>query len=807
MASDSQKVWAAHAADLHPISPVPVHPSSPIIVPALQDQADTLYEMASAGVVPKANEQSHQPQNAVHSDNNAATHTITPGISDSNLKEAVNGIAKKEGAAAVSIYNIQNSETRQSSPAEPERDVYIPNKLTYEFVLAPALSDKAHTAAFSNKTDLPASQASSHPELRDRPVVPNPLPNLRENSQPVFDTSVTAINAEGYQYLRQKLTADDTANTISNAHHSAIDVRPCNNSITTHIVDADAEATHSPDTASDIALPHNIALPPKPPIPGPNYNLLHPTAIQPMLSMPGSLQHSGMPFPLTNGTAHGDYSSMAKEMGSHCLVDVVAPTGDLLPNQNGVPESHSEMTNGTPPVNHQPSIPHSPQSWETFERDERNYISDARWDKFPDQSRLFLGNLPCERISKRDIFNKFRDYGRLAQISLKQSYGFVQYHTAAEGRCAKEALQGMVVGEKNINLEFSKEQRRDGEGGRAQRAKREGGRQNPANRVRRGGHRQNGQASPRRTNSRPQSAYEGNTRSRGFRESGYSSDRRRSRSPSYSSRDAYRHRSPSRHSRYTLPAVATLPRRYGPDVPEVQFLLLQTVNHDFVTWVQNLFIAQGLKVAIMFLEPHLTREVVIQNLVIEGVHAVVELDLNMQASGKIPVQIFNRSTGNQTVHYNGYEDLHPATAAELVAKAKSQTQMPPHSYQYSQPAAQSYAPPTPGHSMLPSYPPYQHVNQAPSVAVPDPRPNPLNPATGYPISGPANGQNGYSHAPLPDVHSVLRTLGSHPQEVNGHLPKQPNLAHGLAHPNKSQGTMITQQHVEDILAHFARHRK
>lgn len=57
----------------------------------------------------------------------------------------------------------------------------------------------------------------------------------------------------------------------------------------------------------------------------------------------------------------------------------------------------------------------------------------------------YEGNLSSDRVSKKEVFDIFSAYGRLAQISLKQAYGFVQYHTLAEGEAAMEHLQGMEV--------------------------------------------------------------------------------------------------------------------------------------------------------------------------------------------------------------------------------------------------------------------------------------------------------------------------------------------------------------------------
>lgn len=44
----------------------------------------------------------------------------------------------------------------------------------------------------------------------------------------------------------------------------------------------------------------------------------------------------------------------------------------------------------------------------------------------------------------------FSKYGRVAQISLKQAYGFVQYHTLPEGQAAMENLQGTEVSGRKI---------------------------------------------------------------------------------------------------------------------------------------------------------------------------------------------------------------------------------------------------------------------------------------------------------------------------------------------------------------------
>lgn len=107
--------------------------------------------------------------------------------------------------------------------------------------------------------------------------------------------------------------------------------------------------------------------------------------------------------------------------------------------------------------------PDTQKLYDEFLHDERVNVTEGQWDKFPVNSRLFigkyvkfvygniesltlpLGNLPTEKVTKRDIFHVFHKHGKLAQISLKQAYGFVQFLDAGACYQALQAEQGMTV--------------------------------------------------------------------------------------------------------------------------------------------------------------------------------------------------------------------------------------------------------------------------------------------------------------------------------------------------------------------------
>ncbi|KAK2779863.1 hypothetical protein FQN52_002343 [Onygenales sp. PD_12] len=92
-----------------------------------------------------------------------------------------------------------------------------------------------------------------------------------------------------------------------------------------------------------------------------------------------------------------------------------------------------------------PWAPEIQKKYDDFLRDERIYVTEGLWDRFQPGSRLFVGNLPTERVTKRDLFHLFHHYGTIGQISIKQAYGFVQFLEPESCRRALDAEQGGVI--------------------------------------------------------------------------------------------------------------------------------------------------------------------------------------------------------------------------------------------------------------------------------------------------------------------------------------------------------------------------
>jgi nuclear polyadenylated RNA-binding protein 3 len=189
----------------------------------------------------------------------------------------------------------------------------------------------------------------------------------------------------------------------------------------------------------------------------------------------------------------------------------------------------------------------------------------------------------------------------------------------------------------------------------------------------------------------------------------YGRDRRHSRSRSpYGHRDNGRYRERSLSPRMREANEDTdlqIPRRDARDVPDVQIILMEQLDRAFVSWVEGEMRARGVKTEAMFLSPRLPLQAVIRRQILEGVHAVSQLDMRSQSSSKIPLQVFDRQAGANNVRFDEYRDLDPKIAAELVLRSKQtapQITAQPYVQPQFAPPNQSYQPPVPAQAPAPA---------------------------------------------------------------------------------------------------------
>ncbi|KAH9434286.1 hypothetical protein MCOR02_006302 [Pyricularia oryzae] len=330
------------------------------------------------------------------------------------------------------------------------------------------------------------------------------------------------------------------------------------------------------------------------------------------------------------------------------------------------------------------------QTYEGFVNDERRYTAEAKWEKFPEGSRIFVGNLSQDRATKKEVFNIFHPYGRLAQISLKSAYGFVQYHAASEAAEAIKHLQGVDVRGRKLNLEVSKTQKRNGK------ERERSPDRNDKNKKRKSDSFDGGRELGRNTDGyRPSYDQPRRGDRHGEDSRGRYGDRGRSRSRSprpYSRNEDHRQRSPLRGS-YSDQRGHDSSRDPQPHAiaPDSQILLLEDVNRDFVQYVKKAFTDVGLTTDVMFVDVR-AMDNVQQRLIMQGAHASVQLDMRAQTIGKVTMRVFKRTPGVSHVSYDEYRDLDVNIAASLVLQTKnmSRSQQAPPPPVYPPHAASGY---------------------------------------------------------------------------------------------------------------------
>jgi RNA recognition motif. (a.k.a. RRM, RBD, or RNP domain) len=557
------------------------------------------------------------------------------------------------------------------------------------------------------------------------------------------------------------------------------------------------EENANASSAVEKPLPAAVGLPPKPPLPEKPADFAD-------YNMPDSFSSSYYPKPAASATA--SYNSDVPQIVAKSATNGLPPPPSLRSQQADgstkqlLTESQAQQAPGFVPHLSETERPWGPEiqtKYDKFLEDERMFVTEGVWDKFPVGSRLFVGNLPTEKVTKRDLFHIFHKYGQLAQISIKQAYGFVQFLLAADCQAALQVEQGVELRDRLLHLEISKPQKNS-------RNTNAGGNRNALRRRSR---------SPERAISRmsaDRGSYGGRPPYSDYRDEHQRrrDDYRPVRSPSprgFRSRDEYRNRDDRYDGQARSPqfgsngfpgsgpqppldedAMLPLPRRALRDVPDVQLLVLEDVGYQIVNFVEQGFRSKGLTAQTTWLSPRLTLAAVVKRQIIEGVQAIVKLTRTTQYSPKIPLQVFDRTPGTTNVNFNEYVNLDVHIAADIVIQARQKERMTgqrpaPSPY----PPQHGFPPPqAPLHFHQPPPMPQQY-SQIPQPQFPHPQTQ-IQPA--HHPQPPQYGTSQQSPQTPNSAGSNVRGGGSNLQELLANLNRQPSGSQGQPQSTPTQAT-------------------
>ncbi|CEL07897.1 Putative RNA-binding protein [Aspergillus calidoustus] len=638
---------------LTPESPRPVHVAEPANIPVLQNQMDPVF-------------------------NDTSTYQKAESVYENAYHVPQNGHYTTGGEVRGNPGPVQDGQEQRPLHLHQQDPSFLP---AHPLPGAPPSSSHApRDASFANEVDHPITNLQTQAALHGR----LDAEHKHEDS--------SAGNGVDFQNLLDNLPSSTAASALP---------------VPGNTISAGDPPT-SPQAAAGEASQFSLGLPPRPPPQAkpsihPNYN--------PSDDIRSYHQLPTQTSPSSSNPYASQQSNYQSTLGPTALSPAVAPGTSLVAVET---QDASPATQKNGPVDRQPARSDEDTPWgpdvqkkyDEFLRDERVYVTEGLWDRFPYGSRLFVGNLPTERVTKRDLFHIFHSYGKLAQISIKQAYGFIQFLEASSCKRALEGEQGAVVRGRKVHLEISKPQRNTrpapppSEAPRAPPPRRSrspdysrGGAPNNRS-ARASGERFDRSHEPgrlpfsdfrdepthrRRDDYRP-SPRSPSPRSYRPREGYRSRDRtperfdrrgvRRSRSP-YGRERRYRSPSPRGRSSYDDDADLPVPRRVGRDVPDVQILVLEELDRNFVYHVESSFRNRGLRVDVLALGPRIPLDAAVKRQVSEGVLAVVRLSRPSQFSRKLPLQVFDRSAGKDNVRSSEYPDLEPSIAAEIVFQAQA----------------------------------------------------------------------------------------------------------------------------------------
>lgn len=463
---------------LTPVSPKPLHYPVPSNIPVLENQIDPVFNLTTSHMAEAAPQ---QPQSQLDSSftaeypSNGASQT-SPNYDMSN-QTAGQDVSSSAGEGSGEA-QVQQAGANSQMSYDPAR---------YQATEASSEHDRLQA---SQNPPPPLSASSAHeptPTSSDVDTQRQPLSlfSIITQSQPNGVTASGADNTGGIDYQQLLQTLSPSTANPSQTEGAALPSTAF-----------DTSNTQPPppgvDSSSATAVSGPPAgLPPRPPPQEqpsihPNYThakdirdyhphsqhpALNPTSQQSNAYRSTSQSYPAAPYqavPGANGLPPPPLASFQQQSAPY-------PSQSQSPNSQArareVLESQREIKQAAGEILDDDDAPWTPErqrQYDNFLDEERRYVTEGNWEQFPHGSRLFVGkkiekfnkpvqtadgatgNLSSEKVTKRDIFHVFSNYGSLAQISIKQAYGFVQFLSTDDCTRALQAQQGRIIRGKKI---------------------------------------------------------------------------------------------------------------------------------------------------------------------------------------------------------------------------------------------------------------------------------------------------------------------------------------------------------------------
>jgi nuclear polyadenylated RNA-binding protein 3 len=403
-----------HTETLSPLSPFPLHPPESSKIPVLQNQIDPIFNMTSTHT-----EEPHESTTSSEDTGVDLLAAVSAGIEDEGSPSDSSSFSDAYKDQADAVEEIKPAEVVTRIDDDADSDDYA---MTFD----------------SDGEDGSGSQVISQANVEQDP---NPLPASVPSSNPVslltseslaIDTNIAQTTSlPNYPSTDEHPSETPTQTQIETAQPThtyediasgEVDIQALLDNITANAEKNEATSALSTPTSANpssaslpqglSSLPAHSSLPPRPQVPLPTYPFLDEASKNrtgpPNYSKPSNTYRPppGLNIPLipsgaapgtstdTRGVLFAPPVASFRQNAPYSAGTPISPAAPFT-NAPGIP-NHDRQTQS---MDFSEDYPDSDTRWssdvqkkyDNFLTEERNYVTDGQWDKFPNGSRLFIG--------------------------------------------------------------------------------------------------------------------------------------------------------------------------------------------------------------------------------------------------------------------------------------------------------------------------------------------------------------------------------------------------------------------------------
>ena len=389
-----------HTKTLSPLSPLPVHPPEPSDIPVLRNQIDPFLNMTStfdsARSLAGPADSSQEPKYSID-DSPSADSSFSDAYKPSDGKEGNEDEQVNQGTEFSDDYAMTfDSDGEEHSDSQDVSQANIEQETKSSPVFVPA-------------SHLPSSVSNDAPVTEVFRKVQDNKPATANS--PIHTTTAPAPETPSESSLAQTHTetAHTQAHTYENITSGGIDIQQLLDNITANAEKneaASALSTPSSATATSFpkssGLPTHASLPPRPQLP-PNrfHDDIHKYHAG-VPQTPHTYRPPGMNIPLVASGAPGTSTDPRSGLPPPPTASFRSPHHSGSPTSPGSYPNLNRLTTqertskslDSPAEADEADVRWGPETqakYDEFLVEERMYVTEGLWDRFPPNSRLFIG--------------------------------------------------------------------------------------------------------------------------------------------------------------------------------------------------------------------------------------------------------------------------------------------------------------------------------------------------------------------------------------------------------------------------------